>query len=856
MKRKAILHLVFFLSGLAALGFQLMWTRIFAIGIGNELGSVLAVVSAFFGGVTLGAWFLEGPIAKSRYPGYWYAALEGAIGLWGGLSLLAIPLANRLIFSWTGLESPEPWRWTICFGVPLLTLLPATFCMGATLPAMERAVGALTGGARAVPGLYSANTLGAVFGSFAAVFLIAPNLGFRATVLACSAVALACSLSAFGLAKTAPGGGTAASQGADRATARLPMRFDGTTATLFFTGLLGIGYEVVVTRALSQYFEDSVYTYCLLLMVYLLGTAAGAFAYKRFFSAREYGKTLAILLAALAISCLTGAALLAAAGPVDAALWNLLGQGRFAHFAGEMAGAAIIFFLPTVWMGATFSHLAQAAKDRSLGLGRALAVNTLGGALAPFLFGIVMVPAAGIRATLVAIGLGYLALIRPFKAAAMALPAAAIPLAAAILVPWNLVTIPPGSRLLGYREGAMSSVAVLEDEEGGKQLKVDNRLNMGGTRSLTTERLKTHLPLLLHPHPERALFIGLGTGITFGTVVDYKTIAADGVELDPLVVAALPDFAPYNRSPFAGKYKVYAADARRYVRATRNAYDMILADFFHPYRDGAATLYTEEHFQAIKSRLGPGGLFCQWLPLYQLDMPSLRIIIRTFLRAFPNAQGYLGNFSADTPGLALIGSEEKMAYPSDWFAKRLGDPELREMLDKEAISDSYRVPSFFLASRKDLETIAGDAPLNTDNLPRVMYINPGFSRRTDFTPYGRLDSLLDLCKHEPAELAGNGEDSASRDYRENLGKVLEARDLFLRGALADAKGNGNDAIAFYLRSAAVTEHFTVGYAKCLTLAIAQREKHPDWAKGMLHKLAELRPDIEDAPALLHEIFNE
>lgn len=848
--KKPLLHLVFFLSGFAALGFQLMWTRIFAIGIGHELGSVLAVISAFFGGLTLGAWLLDKPISDSRNPGYWYAALEGTIGVWGAFSLVAIPVANRLIFRWTGLESPNLWRWAVCFAVPFLTLLPATFCMGATLPAMERAVAAFTGSDRPIPGLYSVNTFGAVFGAFAAVFVISPRLGFRATVLLYAGMALTCSLSALGLASQSASAGKPFS-----GNALVPIRPDRIALTLFFTGLLGIGYEIVVTRALSQFFEDSVYTYASLLMIYLLGTALGAFLYKRHSSRAESGKTLAFLLAGLAVFCLAGVSLLAAAVPVDTFLWRGLGQGRIAHFTGEMAAGAVLFFLPTVCMGATFSHLAQAAKERMLGVGRALAVNTLGGALAPFLFGIVLLPILGIRATLIALSLGYCALL-PRKAMGYGIAAVLLPLAAAIFVPLRLVTLAPGSKLLAYREGAMASVAVLEDEGGGRRLKVDNRFNLGGTQSMPTERLKSHLPLLLHPHPERALFIGLGTGITFGTVADYKSIAADGVELDPVVVQMFPYFSPYNRYPFRGGYRVYPADARRYVRATPEAYDMILADFFHPYRDGSATLYTLEHFQAIKSRLKPGGLFCQWLPLYQLDMLSLRIIVRTFLQAFPHAQGYLGNFNAETPGLALIGEDAQRPHPPDWFAKRVGDPALRGMLDSEAISDEYRVPSFFLASQRDLESLGGDAPLNTDNLPRVMFINPGFSGLKDFTPYGRLDSLLDLCKHEPGDFVGGGADSASRSYRENLGEVLAARDLFLRGAIEEEKGNGEKALALYLRSAGVTGLFTVGYAKCLTIAMDRQQDNPGLAKSILRKLKEMRPEIEDASDMLREMFNE
>ena len=98
------------------------------------------------------------------------------------------------------------------------------------------------------------------------------------------------------------------------------------------------------------------------------------------------------------------------------------------------------------------------------------------------------------------------------------------------------------------------------------------------------------------------------------------------------------------------------ADARRFVNASRNKYDVIVADLFHPARDGAGSLYTVEHFQAIRGLLKPGGLFCQWLPLYQLDLDVLRVIVRTFLQVFPEGTAYLAHYSLQTPIIGLIGA--------------------------------------------------------------------------------------------------------------------------------------------------------------------------------------------------------
>jgi spermidine synthase len=78
------------------------------------------------------------------------------------------------------------------------------------------------------------------------------------------------------------------------------------------------------------------------------------------------------------------------------------------------------------------------------------------------------------------------------------------------------------------------------------------------------------------------------------------------------------------------------ADARRFVRVTRERYDLIVSDNFHPARSGSGSLYTVEHFKAVQDRLAAGGLFCQWLPLHQLDLETLRSIVRTFLTVFPS----------------------------------------------------------------------------------------------------------------------------------------------------------------------------------------------------------------------------
>src|SRR2546422_5761603 len=151
MLRRGLLLKLFFVTGATALGFQFVWARVLANSLGHEMRAVLAVVSAFMGGMALGAWCLGAIIRRSAHPGRWYAGLEIFVGLW---AILLTP------------------------STPLL-LIPATMAMGASFPAMERFIRPQTPQGRSVASLYAANTLGAVAGLIAATWWPMPAMGRR-----------------------------------------------------------------------------------------------------------------------------------------------------------------------------------------------------------------------------------------------------------------------------------------------------------------------------------------------------------------------------------------------------------------------------------------------------------------------------------------------------------------------------------------------------------------------------------------------------------------------------------------------------------------------------------------------------
>lgn len=853
-RKVGLLYIVYFLSGVAGLGYQMVWSRLFTTGLGHEMPSVLAVVAAFFGGLALGSWALDGVVSRSARPGHWYVGLEILIGLWGIGSVWLIGGSNDVAMRLIGVEPSAIRHWAVAFLVPLAVLLPATTAMGATFPAMERFVSPLTADGRCVAGLYSANTAGAVAGTLGSAFLVMPWLGFSYTVFLLATLNLACAamMTAFGL-RHEP---RPAEPDAAWAPAEIPR--SRMVATVFFTGLLGIGYEVLGVRVLSQVLENTIYSFAAILSIYLLGTAIGASLYQRWGRGGKFAPLLGYLVCGLACACMLGVFGLSAARWVYARARNdLFGDTLLGVMASEMAVAAMIFIVPTVLMGAIFSHLVQGLKRSTGGVGRATAVNTLGGSLAPLLFGVVLLPLVGAKWAMVILSLSYLLLIPRVAGVWWAWEAVPVLLVLALPQSLQVITKPADEKVIDYREGVMAAVAVLQDANGYRSLRVNNRFRMGSTdpEGVVFESLQAQTPLLLHPSPKRALFLGLGTAITFHAAAFEPGLRADGVELVPEVVDAITHFKPVNLPAGSGQnLKIYTADARRFVRAGGDRYDVIVADLFHPGHDGAGLLYTTEHFKAVRNRLQPDGLFCQWLPLYQLDEPTLRVIVKTFLQVFPDTRGYLVDFEIGYPALGLVAAMKPTRYPPDWFEKRVRDDQLRRYLKGLLLTSSVRLLGACVADVNQLRSYAGDSPVNTDDRPRVTFDAPKFTSRQNATSYGRLSGLLEHCRGGPVDLIAPVEPgTGADDFHRRLSGFIQARDLYIQGLIAAAQGQPQQAIDTLIQSAGVSADFTTAYARCLAIAREQAKTDRPAARELLARLMEAQPSRDEARRWLEQL---
>src|SRR6185503_12446297 len=193
-------------------------------------------------------------------------------------------------------------------------------------------------------------------------------------------------------------------------------------------------------------------------------------------------------------------------------------------------------------------------------------------------------------------------------------------------------------------------VAVVE-QSGSRRMKLDNFYVLGGTASTGDERMQAHVPLLLHPAPRNVAFLGLGTGITAGAALLHPVERLTALEIVPDVVAVARDHFRAANLGVVDDRRVdcVVEDGRNFLRGTGRKFDVIVGDLFVPWRRGEAGMFSFDQFVSARRALAPGGLFCQWLPMFQMSEEEFNIVAATFLDVFPQTTLWRGDLAPDLP---------------------------------------------------------------------------------------------------------------------------------------------------------------------------------------------------------------
>jgi spermidine synthase len=540
-----------------------------------------------------------------------------------------------------------------------LVMLPFCTAMGATFPlAMAGIRGAFRGESpRSFSYLYVANVLGAMAGTLLSAFLFIELMGFRRTVLVAAglnAVVAACAFATAARLRTAPAPAAQPAATADNPGA---VSTDAAILLLLFTsGLASLAMEVVWTRQFVPFLGPLVYSFAVMLAVYLAATAVGSRLYRR---AVRRGPLHRATIAFLAGCC--ALLPLAAADPRIATEGLGLGALRVALGVGGFCGV-LGFLTPMLvdrWSGGD--------PNRA---GRAYAVNAVGCILGPLLAGFVLLPWLGERWTLVLLAIPFLL---------FGLRGNRKTLAAASVAALALVTL---TRDFEHRyPGAVvrrdHTATVIAEGEGMERHLLVNGVGITSLTPMT--KMMAHLPLAsLDRPPRKVLVICFGMGTTYRSALSWD-VDVTAVDLVPSVPALFgffhADGAALLKSP---RGTIVIDDGRRFLERTRQRFDVIVIDPPPPVAAaGSSLLYSAEFYQAAARRLGPGGILAQWIPRAERTTVSAvaQALGRSFaeVRVFPSVENWGQHF--------LAGNGALNRYTAAQLTARVPAAAARDMLE-------------------------------------------------------------------------------------------------------------------------------------------------------------------------------
>ncbi|HVF43992.1 MAG TPA: fused MFS/spermidine synthase [Pyrinomonadaceae bacterium] len=673
-------------SGAAALVYEVLWVRRFVSLFGATAPAASATLSALFLGLAAGSLVVGRRSARWRRPLRAYGVLELCVALGALLVIPALGLYERVYPAIYNGSFNHPLVFVaVKTALATAALFVPAFLMGGTLPLLAHAfVASREEFGKTGSVIYAANTFGAVAGALAVPFLLLPSLGAEKSYFAAVAANLCVGALAILLDRSHGDARGEAAGEARRAETRKrvdvrdarakPPRTKPAwvlSAAAFLSGALVLALEVLWARMLAQVHENSVYSFAIVLAIFLAGLAAGA-ALARVLLARGWNVRRALGLAWVSAGVLVFATPLL--------FYSLTGGLSYANEFGAdanlltLAFAAATMLAPTALAGVILPLLMEVTAGERAGsagpmLGRLLAFNTAGSVVGPLVATYAVLPWLGLWAGVALAGLLMVAsgeawLGGLFEGRPAALRRAAVfALLVALFVGANPLTLPRArvrrggdEKLIHLDEGSHAIVSVLESADDRWML-LNNFYTLGGTASANEERQQARIPLMLHPSPRRVAFLGMGTGITAGGALLPNVERVVALELVPEVVKTAGDyFAESNLGLLKdGRVEVVNEDARVYLKASGQRFDVIVGDLVVPWRSGESSLFTREHFNAARAALAPGGVFCQWLPMHQLTEEQFAIIAATFLDVFPRATLWRGDFLTDAPALALVG---------------------------------------------------------------------------------------------------------------------------------------------------------------------------------------------------------
>jgi len=730
-----VLHFLFAASGCAALIYEMVWFHLVQLVVGASAISVAVLLCSFMGGMALGSWLIP-RLVPSAHPLRVIAVLEAGIGVLGVAIPIALPYVQQAYVSIVGYGfGAVLLRAAVC----ALILTPPTMLMGATLPIAARLRDVDVGR------LYTMNLVGGALGTALAGFYLLRVFDVYVASGVAIAMNVMIAIAALRLARRA----VAVDLEPPRSDIRVPSPL---YAAAVLSGFTALGAEVVWTRQLSLLFGASVYTFSLILAVFLGGLAIGGSLGAR--TARRSSEPAGVL----------GGVQLALALAIAAGAWTIVNvlphwqptrsflpaihTSPALTFGFDAVRCAVAMLPATILWGASFPLTIAAARGSVASIN---ALNTAGALAGAILVTLVAIPSFGSQRAqqllaLLATLSGIIVMLPHLKvgATSMMLKRLSVISVSSVIAIVSVSSVPkvPGhliaygrsvnsydsiKQFLYLAEGATASIAVTEGVAGAKQFHIAGKVEASDMDvDMRLERMLGHIPALLHPHPRSVLIVGVGAGVTAGALSIHP-------EVERIVICEIERKVPASARQYFGnenhhvfddpRVQLVYDDARHFLQTTTEKFDVITTDPIHPWVRGAATLYSLEYLQIARDHLNPGGIVTQWVPLYETNLPSVTSELATFAQVFPDTTLWNPDLTEEGYDLVALGRVAEQPISEAAIDARIGAASrVQQSLDAVLLPTAASILATYAGRARDLAPLLAGAEINRERHLRLQYL--------------------------------------------------------------------------------------------------------------------------------------
>ena len=749
------IFLLFFLSGISGLMYEVVWLRMLARMLGVTIYATATVVAAFMAGLALGSFFLGRRIDREKQPLRIYALLELSIGLAALLITVAlqasVPL-YRTLYEIAGAGAPA-----IRVAFAFLALLVPTIMMGGTLPVLTSyLVRTDSGVGRNFSLLYGINTFGAVAGVVLAGFLTIGAFGERATIVMGALLNMGVAALAFLIAARDRAALNGAAHEARPEAAADPVSLYGAPirrlvlVAYALSGFTALAYEVIWTRQLILFLRTSIYAFSGMLAVFLAGIALGSLLLRR---RVDRLRTPLVVFAALeTVVGILSVVNLYLFAPLDGELArSVLGIARVGIATMVIVlPLTLLFGMITPVASVCYTERADSAGDS---IGRLYSANTVGSILGSLAAGFLLIPRLGatqavLLLALVNVALGaalFRAEPRRTRGRRWTYAVAALPLVLLLVaasrptdpfrstierridarigtswIPGAYLALPRSHHVYYYHEGVEGTLTAFEVNHF-KQLWING---VGMTFLNTETKGMAYLPLFFANRPKQFLAIafGMGTSTRSAAVAQatglYPDLEITAVDLVPETFKAFHYYhADGDEILHRPNVHTVVNDGRNFLLLTDRRYDVVTIDPAPPiWSAGTVNLYTREFFALVRSRLTPDGTFCLWFP--EGTREEVASMVRTFVDVFPNAAVLSGPHGW---GFYLLGPKRRLDWTrfSEQSARAYENPRIVADITEfdDALSRPGDLPRLLMWDADGLRRLGRDGVLITDDHP-------------------------------------------------------------------------------------------------------------------------------------------